>query len=279
MENGRFILQAGAAHGVTKGAVFSVYRDMLSAVVTSGTEPVIGSLTASNPTPFSTNMVITPETPEFDIGTSEAFALQTRVGEEEAMRIHIQLDNRLEGVFRAVAQEMTIGTNIQQTLQLVDEREKAELDLFLENDKVVFGILDPLVRIHGLTRMPYTVDTAPANVYPVIRAAAHYRWHLRRTSHEQLLQKKVKVQFNTLVETDEFDDDLHFLYRPNGPNLLEDGKGIVDIKVDGKTLYGIKIINELDIDLYASLFYFDNSDLSISESFHLPLVFKICYLS
>ncbi|KAG8837871.1 hypothetical protein FRC18_007454 [Serendipita sp. 400] len=120
MEDNRFVLQAGSAHGVTPGAVFSVYKDRDSAITDPGAERSIGSLTASDPDAFSTRMIVTSGTPIFVIGEG-AFALQTRAGEEEDLRIHVPFDEKLLCVFQAVAREMKNRTASQQRIVLVDE--------------------------------------------------------------------------------------------------------------------------------------------------------------
>jgi len=46
--------------------------------------------------------------------------------------------------------------------------------------------------------------------------------------------------------------------------------GIIDIEVEEDAIYGIKIVNNTDTKLYPSLFYFDNSDLSILSYYQPP---------
>jgi hypothetical protein len=51
--------------------------------------------------------------------------------------------------------------------------------------------------------------------------------------------------------------------QPYGPDLNIDG--VIDFIVDEKAMYGIRIVNDTAEPLYPYLFYFDNTDFSISE--------------
>ncbi|KAG8848339.1 hypothetical protein FRC20_002551, partial [Serendipita sp. 405] len=261
MEDNRFVLRAGSAHGVTPGAVFSVYKDRDSAITDPGAEHSIGSLTASDPDAFSTTMIVTSGTPIFTIG-EEAFALQTRAGEEEDLRIHVPFDEKLLCVFQAVAREMKNRTVSQQRIVLVDEA-TASLSVAFEDGVIVFNIRDPLAITHGFTQIPFRVKPTEDDVYSVVRAAAHYYWHLHRTSKERTLKDEVTVEAFKLVEiSDEYDDDIEGNLLPDGPNRIVDG--VADLVADDETAYGLKITNNMDTDLYLSAFFFDNSDFSIT---------------
>jgi len=63
----------------------------------------------------------------------------------------------------------------------------------------------------------------------------------------------------------DLDDDLNPIIRPVGENLDVDGVINLTIDPNSEDDYGIKIINNSPLDLYPSLFFFDNSTLSISK--------------
>jgi hypothetical protein len=259
--NQHYFMDAGTIHGITDGAIFALYNDRSEV----WTHPPVAALTASNPQAFSTNLIPVAQTPSFDI-SGQAFALLIRAGEQEDLRLHVQLDKKLMSVFQALAKEMQIDDPAQPKFMLVG-KETAELDIASVDDHIVFNILDPLVTIHGLNRMPFSIPTDnPGAISLVLRKAAHYFWHLRRTGNGRGLQSTVGIEFTRLEDVEEeYDEDLNPVRRPCGPNLINDG--IVDIAVEENAIYGIKLTNKWDKPLYPSLFYFDNSDLSISKRF------------
>ncbi|KAG8837877.1 hypothetical protein FRC18_007460 [Serendipita sp. 400] len=261
-KDGKYILEAGAAHGITKGATFDVYknRDCIES------EAPLGALTASEPpNPFST-VLSGPSGKRFNFG-EQAVALQTGAGTEEDLLIHVAMDPTLENVFRAVAEEIKGSNSGQQQIKLVDADQigTAHLDIGIENKKVVFNILNPLVTVYGLKRIPFQIDPNIGDIRRVLRAAGHFHWHLHRTGKSKILQNKVKIKLMKLKENegnDDDDDDEDSARTPvDGENLIQEG--VVDVIADVNTMYGIEITNTWDTKLYASVFYFDNSNLSI----------------
>jgi hypothetical protein len=69
---------------------------------------------------------------------------------------------------------------------------------------------------------------------PVIRAWAHYYWHLRHTNKKQPLRNQVRIEF---IKVKQIDDDFKPVVKPDGPNL--NCTGTVDLVVDDDTVYGI----------------------------------------
>ena len=240
-------MDAGSVQGITDGAEFAVYtdRDWFPEM-----HP-LGILVVLETRAFSTVLGVIPGATRFPLIES-AFALQTRVGTEAHLRLHIAMDKKFGGVFKALAQEMQTPGPEQRRI-LLTEKCNAELDIALEDGHVVFNLLDPLVIKFGLTRMPFHVNLEAEEVYPVIDAAAHFRWHLRRSNKKHIFQNKVRIEFKQLTQNRE----------PYGLDLNVDG--VIDLVVDEEAMYGIRIINDTARPLYPSLFYFDNSDFSISE--------------
>jgi hypothetical protein len=70
------------------------------------------------------------------------------------------------------------------------------------------------------------------------------------------------------LERIEDDDELKLVLVYYGPTANDDWKGGKDFDVQTGTLYGWRIINTCKVSLYPALFYFDNSDWSISEYHH-----------
>jgi hypothetical protein len=245
-ENDIYIMEAGTAHGVTVGAEFSVYKDKDSSQEASP----LGTLIAQEPGAFDTIMSVPEGSKEWSV--QEAFALQTKAGAEEALRIHIAKDEKFTHLFDSLFKHAA-GKGEQ--IVHVEER-MAELNIKLDRDRVFFEILDNQVTRHGLKRIPHSVKNDVDEVYAVIRAAAHYHWHLRRSNKEKALRHNVQIEFTKLLQT-------KYSRSPDGPNLIVNG--VVDLVVDKNTAYGVKIVNNFERPLYAALFYFSSSSFAISE--------------
>jgi len=113
-----------------------------------------------------------------------------------------------------------------------------------------------------LMRMPYDMNNNVDDIYPVIRAAAHFRWHVELTNPRATLQNKVELQFYEIREKEwEYDVYYNPIYEIVGENLNVAGE--VYIGEDSSKLYAFKIVNNTSRSLYPSLFYFDNSSFEI----------------
>lgn len=259
-EGRKYIMDAGSAHGVTTGAVFAIYKDPKDFSASA-----IGQLVALHPGPFSTIMRCPTNQPPIDTGTNK-FALRIRAGEEEDLRLHIVADKGLKKIVKCLLNTMDASATDQPRIVLV-RRAMAELEVAFKGNEMVFNILDPLVNRHGLEHVPLRVPTTIDSIYSIICAAARYRWHLRRSAYISKLQNKVQVElFRLNSNLEEDDEDFAVSLVPDGPNLISGG--VVDLLVDEKeeSLYGMRVSNSSRHPLYLELFYFDNSDFSISKS-------------
>jgi hypothetical protein len=256
-EGAKYILDAGRAHGISTGAELAIYQEQ----DTQRQESLLGTLIVKEVDPFNTVLHLPDGASELVL-SGTGYALQTRAGEEEDLRLHIEQHDLLRPIFEAFSREMLRTDPSLWKVQLV-EKDKAELSLVLDNNMVVFDILNPQVTQFGLTRHPFHVEPTYDAVFPIIRAAAHYHWHLRRSNTTKVLQNHVDVEFRKVKDSG-YDEEFNPIIKPVGDNLNVDG--IVNLVIDDPDDdYGIKIINRSPIDLHASLFFFDNSDLSISK--------------
>ena len=229
------------------GAEFEVYQDQN---FTNG--DLLGTVIARELSPFSTTLYAKES--RFCL-KGDGVALKSHAGTEERVRIHVT-DRNLKNLLKKIDAS-------QRTVQLA-ERDRAEFGMALDNGKVVFNIYDTEATKYGLTRMPYILEPTVEALSPIIRAAAHFYWHRRRTlkTGRGLLAEMVEIEVTELkLVRVEYDDEL----KPAGVYASGDWKGGKDFDLQiGKT-YGWKIINNCKKPLYPALFYFDNSDWSISE--------------
>ena len=248
-EGEAFVIDAGEAAGITVGAKFEVYQDQNFA---SG--DLLGIVVARELSAFSTKLYAKECSLSLE---GDGVALKSHAGTEERVRIHIT-DRSLKNLVKRIDPDQTI-------IHLAG-RDRAEFGMALENGKVVFNIYDSNVTKHGLTRMPYVLEPTLEAISPVIRHAAHFYWHRRRTLQTDcgILAGKVKIEVVELkLVRAEYDDELKpvGVYSPTA--IGSKGGKVFDVQT-GKP-YGWKIINKCKMPLYTALFYFDNSDWSISK--------------
>ena len=250
---------AGEAAGITVGAEFEVYQDLYS-------RRLLGTVIASELSDFSTTLYAMKS--KFTL-KQDGVAFMTCSGTDERVRIHVA-DKRLKDLVKKTDPKERI-------IWLVERDHGAEFGIALDRSgKVVFNIYDPVVTKYGLTRMPFTVQPTLEALTPVIRAAAHFYWHRRRTPQDgRGLASHVDIKVTELKqESVSYDDGLKrsIVYGPTG-----DWKGGKEFNLQTRLPYGWRIDNKCDVtvSLYPALFYFDNSDWSISELQPLVVVMML----
>jgi hypothetical protein len=151
-------------------------------------------------------------------------------------------------------------------VQLEDGR-KVELQLQLEDDHVVFNILDQVVSDYGLKRIYHGLanTSPPDRIVSVLSSACHFYWHLRR-NHKHPIAEDVQVEFLEITySSDEVDDSGGRILVATENDMLRDGT--IELLVHKEpTMYGIKLTNHSKWDLFPIAIYFDNSDWGIGAS-------------
>ena len=196
--------------------------------------------------PFQSELVrLEPAHPHFAI-PPYSIAIPTRTGERQALRLHVFMQPALLPVIQPLVQQCAI---------VCVDQDEADLSMALDaSGKVEFKMGAKFG--FGSTRLH---DTLPphVDVQPVMTAAAHFFWHLRREPSNRLLRGDVGLSFHKLVYEGPF-------LQASEVNLIADD--VVDIEVD-ETKYGMTIEKKSSGELYVSVFYFDCSDLSIRMLF------------
>ena len=244
---------AGEAAGITKGSEFEVYPDLNSG-------HLLGTVVARNPSPFST-MLDAKESRFALEQDGVAYKSCAGIDSEEQVRIYIS-DESLKDLVKKIDPN-------QRTIQLTGQ-DQAEFGMALEDGKVVFNILDPLVTKYGLTRMPSSLEPTLEAISPVIRAAAHFYWHRHRTPQsDRGLVDFVEIKATKLEQKSvEYDSGLNCVVVYGPTRDWESGNESLNFDLQTGASYGWMIINKCEVPLYPALFYFDNSDWSISEYHH-----------
>jgi len=257
--DGAGIMEGGAAHGITDGAEFTIYKNRESPIQGSPLGVFVAKVDA-----FTTKLTPLSGTHSTISFVGQAYALQTKAGEKEDLRLLVSMNDELIHVFRALAQQMQLPGSDNRRIQLVESDKNPHFKINIEKGRIVFSNLDPLVTKYGLKCMPYTTKNNVNDIKPVIKAAAHFRWHLELTNPDHTLEDEVELQFYEIREKEgEYDEFGSPIYEFTGKNLNIAGEVYID--EDLSKIYGFRIMNTTELSLYPSLFYFDNSSFEICE--------------
>ncbi|KAH7921880.1 hypothetical protein BV22DRAFT_1049294 [Leucogyrophana mollusca] len=258
-------MDAGEAHGISVSAHFALYKDRDSFLNDS---PSLGTVVARKLAPFSTTLDAFPTESILEL-EGEGVAVQTKAGDEEDLRVHVamKVDNVI--VFEALSKEMQRTDPARREIRLV-EYGAADLDIANESGRIVFNVSHLETRALGLTRLWKSVEPTVRAVTPVISAAAHYFWHLRRTSVNKSVKECVGVRFSELAmsNVDGNGSISGGFLRPNGDNLITDN--VIDLTFKADAKYGMELTNSSNKALYVSIFYFDSSTLEITPWYQPP---------
>ena len=258
---GEYILEAGEAHGIANKAEFAVYSDKKMS-------SRIGSVVALDATPFTTRCSVVNGTTPFAL-PQFAYAVQTRVGEEKDIRLFIEANDAFLDLFLRLGEEMQrIDTNRRSFRLVNNASEEPDLAISACEGLVQLHVMEKICREYGLTRMPVDDIRVDETEYliSIISSAADFYWNLHHSNKKKgVLAQKVTLECLKLVPSGDFTDDLEEILvpKPNDRNLNIGGTIVIDVDEDLE--YGFKITNTSTIPLYAALFYFDVSDLSIGN--------------
>jgi len=254
----RYILYAGAVDGVCPDAEFTVYAD--HGGLPGG--PNLGVMVPDEVRPFRTLMwPLSGPGPSLD---KAAFAIQTEPGALEELKVFISLEDPLILAFKATLMQMKTLSHDRHRITLVDDPSVAHLAIERENDEIAFVFLDKRITAHDITK--YALKTKADNMMPVLQGMAHYHYHLNRSDlTSKRLEQEIKVEVFKLEFTGQLDEGtFRLLRRPSGENLLKDGVITLCLHDGVNDVFGIRITNTSPWDVYPSIFYFNNSELSIS---------------
>ncbi|KAF5343713.1 hypothetical protein D9758_016517 [Tetrapyrgos nigripes] len=264
-KNGRYILEAGAAHGITHEAEFSIYPDRKVST------PSIGIVVASKVGPFRTECTVAPGS---SLKVDCAFAHLTRVGKRQDFRLFVEAKEGFLDLFMRLNHDMQ-STNPRRSILLLDNSDGADLTLTLtDNGSVQFHVMDKLCRGYGLRTMPFyninvRVEGSGESLISILHSAVDFYWNIQHSNESLEIISHISFECFQLISTDTHTDDFDEILVPTEDNLVKDDTIIIDVDQDFK--YGFKVRNGSDHPLYAALFYFDISDLSVA-TYYLPSV-------
>ncbi|EIM91753.1 uncharacterized protein STEHIDRAFT_135948 [Stereum hirsutum FP-91666 SS1] len=122
-------------------------------------------------------------------------------------------------------------------------------------------------------RLPFTFEPDCRSLYSIISATSHWFYHLRRRPPNDVMSHSARVTIS-FMELENVDNATSEPAPITGDSLINQVPGVgsvIDLVVDNDKIYGMKIKNSSPYALYPYLFYFDNSDYSITSYYEPPV--------
>jgi hypothetical protein len=256
----RFQVNAGGAHGIVQGTEFIVFGDNSLSIggrsIATFVADIVGNATCS----------LTPRLMDtyFDIPRVSHARVSNWNDPDFSFKVFCEL---LHPTNKLAYRDDTQFDHTDPAITIVEDSRNADI-LALPDDGVVhFQRMDPLIREYAKISPRHKIGAD--RVANVLNAAAHFNHHLYRYKrpHPSLLKGQVEIE---LFRLETLSDHGSVMYRPvDDENLFSEG--YAKVLHDPQAVYGFKVVNNSNYDLFPYLFYFDPADYSIqvcSTPFH-----------
>lgn len=255
---GKYVVNAGEAHGVTVNAEFTVYG-------TKACTKEIGRLVVRQSVPFQSFLRPVNDLEPFILPETIGYALLTDIRSTQDVRLLVDLDSDLVGVLASLGEQMRAEYPGKPSFQVATRDEHPHLVVTANKGRLRFEITDKMCRHAGLLEIPHTSLTDRETMTRVLRGIADFYWNLNRTPSDNrtILGTKIQLECYELEQEDPA-DKFSGVMKCTGANLFVDGV-IQAHTSDEEKVYGFRIENMTSIPLFVSMFYFNMSDLSIGE--------------
>jgi len=153
-------------------------------------------------------------------------------------------------------------------IDFVSSPDDAHLELTVRDNQVVVSVRDRKAMIYGFDHKFPIMKAIPHDIASFFeKAVSFYRERDRHTAIDSEVAKIVTLEFYKLsANPSKFQDIPEYQLGASGPNLYS--ADTINFIVEAGSVYGVKLTNLSSRDLYPTLFYLDNSDLSISNVHH-----------
>ncbi|KAG9105232.1 hypothetical protein FRC07_009469 [Ceratobasidium sp. 392] len=276
LERNTWILQTGAASGVTPGSIWELHVKP-----TENAKP-LGQLQALAPQVSST--VLRPESVEGHTPTpctfgrtngDRLYARQIRAGNGRELRVYFS-PRAKQLVFQKNHKPSASGT-VDYEIGYVVHPASDSADMIVEvyhpestsgsygpgvEKEVEYTLCDPQAQKYGVAKLEKRTRACLKEVERVLFAAAKWNWHLKRTSPSVRSRSTVSMELVKLGV--KYGDEM---IPVDGPLENLNKTGIVDLRVREEDQYGIRLTSQASAALYVRVFYFDTSDFSIINMF------------
>jgi hypothetical protein len=180
-------------------------------------------------------------------------------------RIHVIYDNTLTlKVFVESPRDRDKVHPIDRMFSLVDSSEDADLVVRRTDDNTLqFERLDLLMSKY----MQVLSDIRPEqSLLDILQGVSRFNHHLSQRNRANPLKQYVKVDLNSLTQSNPDMASEEAIYMPDGKislTLASDHENTVFISNEAITYYGLTVTNESGRNLFPYLIYFDPSDYSV----------------
>jgi len=254
-ESSLILLNAGTAHGVTPGAEFAFYP-------THGPHPFgkpLRTFIVDNSAPFFSTLKPANDAPFHSIPT-DFTVFQEKPGKGGSIRLYLAADHNSACLIHDIRR-------LVHNAEFVNSSEDAHLELTVRDNQVVVSVRDRKATVYGFDHKFPTLQTRQNLAFFLEKAGCFYRERDRHTSIDSEVAKMVTLDFFKLgARRSKFEDIPECQLGESGPNLYS--ADTIDFVVEEGCVYGVKLTNSSSHDLYPTLLYLDNSDLSISNVCH-----------
>jgi hypothetical protein len=258
-DSGLVLLNAGTAHGITIGAEFAFYAAHDSH--TSG--KALHTFIVNNSASFFSTLSPAGDALCQSIPTALT-VFQTKPGRGSTIRLHLTADHNSARLISVCHDIRRLPHNI----KFVNSRDDAHLELSARDNQIVVSVRDVKATVYRLDDKFLTIQATPHDFTSFLeKAGSFYQERDRHTIMDSEVAKIITLEFYKLGPTySKFEDISECLLGASGPNLYSDDT--IDFIVEEGCVYGVKLTNLSFRDLYPTLVYLDNSDLSISNVYH-----------
>ncbi|CAE6445136.1 unnamed protein product [Rhizoctonia solani] len=254
-----FYLQAGLAQGITPGSKYAIH----ASDVPSPSNPTLGILEVDVAEPFVSRLK--------DANTlglpAVCYGRQVGYGPNQGLDIYVTQEF-VDAAEPSDAWASAFAGGVDELVLRPVEPDLASVILSVNSKKeATFTLTNQASVQYGVETLPAPsyapIPPEAARVMPVLTALSQWSWHLRRLPETRPFQKTIDFEFYKLQFTGEYTDEGSPILEPEGDNLNVDG--VVDFVASTEDYYGIKVVNRSTQDLYAYLFDFSGTGLSIKQ--------------
>ncbi|KAH6887262.1 hypothetical protein BKA70DRAFT_77399 [Coprinopsis sp. MPI-PUGE-AT-0042] len=270
---GELTVPVGSVAGITSGAEFSIYSKPQD--ISKGVRPAMTCATEEISL-FSTRLKPISGGPVASLG-KQAFAILTKAGLPHDAVVHVPREDACRGVHEGaltmLRQQHTQPAQ-QAAYRPLFTEDSSIADIAIQADattgKLHVNILDERVTVNGHERVAAPLDPSnPESVLRFLTHTAHFYRYLNKSYLNHTIGSKVTVELMQLEESQtDFDENGYACLLPLSDNLFDGGVAQVAIPSDEEeepNMYGFKVTNGSAVDLYPTVWYFDNSEFSITR--------------
>jgi len=251
-DSGLVLLNAGTAHGVNLGAEFAFYPthdphpfgNPLRTFIVDNSASFFSTLKPANDAPFHPIPIALT-------------VFQAKPGKGGTIRLYLPTNHNSAGLIGDIRRLLD-------NTEFVNSPDDAHLELTVRDNQVVASVRDRKATIYGFDHKFPTMQTWQNLAFFLEKAGRFYRERDHHTSIDAEVVKMVTLDFFKLGACrSKFEDISERQLGESGPNLYS--ADTIDFVVEEGSVYGVRLTNLSSHDLYPTLSYLDNSDLSISN--------------